>query len=218
MALHGDYEFTAIEFTGSRSNYVSLSMEPTDDRAQRYFQNIWAKMSAIVVNFHEQCGDGQCPAWTSWQVYKWSKELVPGMEGYVAWNGALMAGFMNLRFPFESQREQGKPIAYLEHLAAFPGCQPTRIWNRRVGRVGQALLAYAVYQSVLRGSDGIVGFHAADESAREWYEGLNARYDNKLVQGPMEQIAGFYERSSALPYYETMREGSLMLLEQYRHG
>lgn len=214
----GGYEFTAAELVGVEDRYVSLSLVPIDERAQRFFHNVWAKMANVVEKYHEHSGDGQCPAWTSWQVSKWSKEQVFGREGYVAWNGDLLAGFVNLRFPFDSIVERATPIAYLEHIAVFPGCQNTRIWNRHMKRVGQALMAFAIFISQQRGYEGRVGFHAADESAQKWYERLNAKCGNTLLHGPIESVRGFYERSMALPYYETLPEGSSMLLEQYRHG
>lgn len=189
-----------------------------DDRARRFFHNVWSKMANVVEKYHEHSGDGQCPAWTAWQVSKWSKERAQGREGYVAWNGDLMAGFVNVRFPFQSIVEPGKPIAYLEHIAAFPGCQDTRIWNRRMGGVGQALMAFAVRLSVQRGYEGIVGLHAASESAQKWYEELNEAFEGKLLAGPLANIAGFYERSRDLPYYETGPEGAMLLLEEYHHG
>lgn len=214
----GGYEFAAAEIAERVDRYVSLSFEPMDDRARRFFQDIWAKMATVVVKFHEHSGDSQCPAWTAWQVSRWSKEQVEGREGYVAWNGDLMAGFINLRFPFQSSIEPVRPITYLEHLAAFPGCQDTRIWNRRMKRVGQALLAFAIYTSAQRGYGGVVGLHAADESAQSWYDALNRKYGGSLLHGPIKNVRGFYERSINSPYYETLPEGALALLEQYRHG
>ncbi len=80
----GGYDFTAAELAGVAGRYVSLSIEPIDDRARRFFQTVWTKMSGAVVNFHEHRGDDQCPAWTAWQVSKWSKEHAPGRQGYVA--------------------------------------------------------------------------------------------------------------------------------------
>lgn len=216
--MPGEYDFTVAETIDGNEQYLVLSIEPSDDRAIPYFKGVWGKMSSAVQGFHEHAQDGGCPAWAAWQVYNWSKEKVVGRETYVAWSGDVMVGFVNLRSPFESKIIQGKEITYLEHIAAFPGCQTTRIWNRLLGGVGRALIAFSVYTSKQRGHDGILGFHVADEHARIWYDTLNAKYGGKLLSQELNGVPGFHQRSAESAYFETTAEGSTMFLEQYRHG
>ena len=212
----GKYDFSVRE-AGDTTRYVSLAILPVDDIASRYFQTVWHKLATAVISFHDHCGDNACPKWTTWQVGKWSKESVtPIRSRFAAWHGDLLAGFVNLRSEFQSSFTKGTPITYLEHLAASPGCLTTRIWNRSLVRVGQALLAFAIYQSIENGHRGAIGLHAADETSEDWYEKLNTKYGGRLFHKCRIGVNGFYERSLQRPYYEATVDGAIELLESYR--
>lgn len=201
------YDFTATDATDAAGAYAALEIAPLDEGASAYFQTVWQKMANAVVSFHEHCGDGRCPKWTAWQVAKWSKENVtPQRIRFAAWHGDVLAGFVNLRSEYQSSFTQ-EPITYVEHLAASPGCITTRLWNRSLGRVGQALLAFSVYRSLQNGHGGAIGLHAADDSSVAWYEKLNAKYGNRLFHESRIGIKGFYDRSLQQPYYGVRQKG-----------
>jgi hypothetical protein len=201
---------------------AKLEIKPFDANADRYLREVWGKMQLAAEKFHAANGE-TIPGWAEWKVHDWATKTkgCEDRQKFMAWHGATVAGFINLRPAFPSQKVTGKGMVYVEHMAASPGNQRTKIWCRYLKHVGEALLAYAVFESKRQGFDGLIGLHAADEEARKYYTALNAGRSNLLFHPEMKDVPGVLphgESAKNKSYFESTLEGANQLLEDYRNA
>jgi len=109
---------------------------------------------------------------------------------------------------------------YVEHMATAPGNMATDLWERRLCHIGQALLAFSVLQSHQGGFEGLLGLHAADDSALSYYDKLNDDFGGRLFLDKTLEISApwpYGDKAKSRPYLETTLAGALELLEAYRY-
>jgi hypothetical protein len=206
---------------GKPRQTVELKFVEQDGLAFGYFKDIWQKMCLSVKNYYKIHGiTHEVPEWVAWQPYEWStqKKGVEDRIKLVAWEGRTMAGFLNLRPAFSSQFSPEAQVMYVEHMAAAPSNFKTYLWEKRLSYVGLALLAYASYESQNRGFKGLLGLHAADETALSYYQKVNADFDNNLFYEPVSDVPAPHpvgEKGRAKPYFETRQSGATKLLDTY---
>jgi hypothetical protein len=200
---------------------VRLSLHVNHELAYSYFKDVWYKLLLALKNFHKIHGTS-APECVNWEPHDWSR-ATKGVEDRVkvtAWDGNAMVGFVNLRPAFNSPHDSAKRVMYVEHMAAAPGNLATDLWEKRLSYVGQALLAYAVLQSHQAGFDGLLGLHAADDTALAYYEKLNSDFEGKLFFDKAFDVAAPFpigDKARSKPYLETTPAGALELLEAYRY-
>lgn len=185
-----DYEFSVASVTNRRAGasyeatteYPILDIRPQDANSSEFFGKVWVRC-AEAVREHSIGVKLPVPAWCKWNVAQWAKEPVPaGQLRYAAWDGDTMAGFLNLRVPFDSQIDPSLKVVYIEHIATAPGHLLVPIWGRRLHGVGKALMAYAILTSDQSGNGGRIALHAADAEASGFYDALNSGLQGRLFQ------------------------------------
>jgi hypothetical protein len=214
-----DYCFVVLEEATQRQ--VEIDVREYDAKAQKHFQSVWQRLYSGLQGHHKIC-ERDAPAWVSWKPWDWCQENKPGYEGrikYTAWCGDIPVGFLNVWVDVPGSHAAGKNLLFLEHIASAPGNQTTEIWSRRFKAVGAALFAHVVLLSYLRGFEGRIGLHVADEEAKGFYRRLNEKCGNNLFQPAQTGIAGptprgEYDRSKT--YLETTEAGAKVWLENYR--
>jgi hypothetical protein len=202
---------------------VLVEFHDHEETARQQYAKVWQKLSQAVQNHHSLAGGPPAPEWTAWKPGDWCNQ----QQGYenrlklVAWCGSHLIGFLHLWPDFESIHQMGKRVLYLEHMGAAPGNMNTELWEQRYSGVGSALFAYSVLLSHLRGFEGRLGLHAANDSALGFYSRLHAECGNALfysqqsgVSGPTPHSAGDLSK----PYLETREDGATHWLEEYRRG
>jgi len=214
-----DYCFVAVEMSSGRM--VELTLRAYDGEAKQHFQSVWQRLYGALQNHHKNC-NRSAPAWAAWKPWDWCEERKPGYEGrikYVAWSGDIPVGFLNVWDGFPSVHQPGKTVLYGEHIAAAPGNMDTELWDRRFGRVGAAMFAYAVLISHQRGFDGRLGLHSADAESLGFYRRLHERCENGLFYPDRAEVQGPTPRGShdaGKIYLETKEAGARRWLEEYR--
>jgi hypothetical protein len=205
---------------GQPRTTVRLFLHVDHELAYTYFKDVWHKLLLALKNYHKIYGTS-APGCVNWEPHDWSK-ATKGVENRVkvtAWDGNAMVGFVNMRPAFSSPNHPQKKLMYVEHMAAAPGNLATDLWEKRLGYVGQALLAYAVLQSHQAGFEGLLGLHAADDEAEAYYEKLNSDFEGRLFLDKTLDIAAPFptgDKARSKPYLETTQAGALELLEAYR--
>ncbi len=207
-----DSNYRFVAFDSSADRWVELVIEPASERSQLFLTKVWHKLSQAVENACK-LEESPVPNWVTWRPHEWSTKPTPHQLRLVAWDGDVLAGFLNLRLDRLSVQGK-KPIVYVEHVATFPGNISTSLWKRRLSAVGRALLAYAVERAHELGRDRI-GLHA-DADAVAWYNALDNEY-NKLFSVRQAGILGLYPNSQTQIYFETSPMGAQSLLEGYRN-
>ncbi len=221
-----DFLFTAFTVNSREDERfvektVVLSMMEQDERSEKYFRGVWHKMCSAARNFHESAPEqeGPAPAWCSWEPHDWYKAKILDRKKFAAWDGNAIVGFLNVRLSYPSQCYHGKQLLYIEHLATAPGNFRTGIWCRQLKHVGTAVMAYAVLQSHLNGTEGLIGLHASDDVACNYYRALHLRRGN-LFNPEMKGIVGTPQDRKATErfYFESTFDGASALLEDYRRA
>jgi hypothetical protein len=202
---------------------VEMLIRPHDDLAKKHYQGIWNKLAQAVQKHHQLGSGSPAPAWTTWKPWEWCdpRQGYEKRQQYVAWYGDNLVGFLNVRPDFPSNRQSGKMVLYIEHLAAAPGNLSTALWIRRFRYVGQALMAYAVLLSQQQGFEGRLGLHVADEEALGFYRRIHAKCPGGLFHPETTGVAGptprgEHERTKV--YLETTETGASAWLEGYRRA
>lgn len=216
-----EIQFAAVtEKDGIRVGAV-LEIVPADDKSDKYLAKVWDKLSQALRNHHDLADDAAtCPAWTKWKPHEWAKQNCPARQRFAAWHDGVMAGFVNLQPGFDSPHEVNRKVMYLEHMAAFPGNQPSQIWKRRLLHVGIPLLAFAVCQSRDQGFHGALGLHVAD-GADGFYANLSGLLGFQVFRDAMYDISGpppELHRSKPQKYLEISPEAAIQILEAQRHA
>jgi len=207
------YEFNAEDASGK---WVNLEIIEADELCIRYFEKVWHKLTQAVSNACALCNEPKpAPSWTGWKPHEWNKKAVANRLKFAAWDGDILAGFLNLRTEFKSVADD-KPLIYVEHVATFPGNMPTDIWHRRLKKVGVALMAFAAYQANQRGCQRI-GLHA-DEEAVGWYDQIHEQFNKLFEVRQQGGIQGPHPNSTGQIYFETSIQGTARLLENYKNG
>jgi hypothetical protein len=218
--VESDYCFVVEDPDG---NSVLVEFRPHDDIARQQYLGIWNKLSQAVQKHHQLSKGPPAPEWTTWKPWEWCDQRrgYENRQAVVAWCGDHLIGFLNLWADFASIHQAEKRVLYIEHLAAAPGNLTTALWVRRYRHVGAALFAYAALVSHLRGFEGRLGLHVADETALRFYRHVHGKCMNNLfyperngVAGPMPR--GQHETNKT--YLETMEAGATQWLEGYRRG
>jgi hypothetical protein len=116
---------------------AKLDIRPFADDADKFLREIWGKMQMAAEKFHAANKEA-IPGWATWKVHEWATKTkgCEDRQKYMAWHGSTIAGFINLRPGFPSQKTVGKEIIYVEHMAAAPGNQRTKILCRYLMLVG----------------------------------------------------------------------------------
>ena len=175
-------------------------------------KSVWWKLNQAETSCHRLAGS-PAPNWATWQPHNWSKQKIDSREKWIAWDGMVIAGFLNLRTEYSSIDAEGAGAVYLEHLATAPGNLDSNLWSRRLSGVGVALMAFAVHRSFELDYDGRVGLHSTTASL-DFYKKLADMFD-LFCQVERLGIEGTQERHTADPYFETSCEGAKRLLESY---
>jgi hypothetical protein len=205
------YRFVAQDAT--TNDWVDLDIRESCDKSLQYFRSVWHKLTLATQNCCK-LRDVRHPNWADWKPHEWSAKVEQYRLSFVAWDGDFLAGFLNLRTNFRSVVTD-EPIIYVEHIAAFPGNQPTDLWERRLKGVGPALLAYAVQTGKQQGAARL-GLHA-DAEAVGWYDQLDKKR-GKVFEVRQMNVAGLYPVSASQVYFETSVHGAATLLDDYKDG
>ena len=219
MNHEGQFEFVVQD---SSETWHRLTFRFYDATAKPWFSTVWQRMATALSTAHQQANSKE-PDWVKWKTWDWCEQKRPGYEArqvIVAWCGPQVAGFLNVWGGFASQFDEGQKTLYIEHVAAAPWNQNTELWRRQYSQTGTALLAYAVKFSQDQGYGGRVSLHASNESALAFYRRVTENriprlfYDERMgVVGPTPHGTNDIER----PYLEMTPDGSINLLEDYRH-
>ena len=217
-----EYRFVAQapDESASSEQWVQLAIRPQDESCSRLLGNVWEKMFSALRNFHDQTPDdnGPPPGWVYWKLSDWSRDKkIVDRQRFAAWAGSSLVGILNTRPDYPSQADKSKKVLYIEHIATAPGNVGTALWRNRLKYVGSALMAYAVYQSVVQGFEGHIGLHAADDSASDYYNYLRRQY--QFFHEPVRGVSGTPENRGAKDrfYFESIPENALIYLDGYRH-
>jgi hypothetical protein len=218
-AQESDYCFVVED---PDKNSVLLEVRPHDDAAKQRYLGVWQKMSQALQKRHQLVGT-TVPEWTTWKPGEWCDQRRgnENRQQLVAWCGDDLAGFLNVWPDHLSVFQTGKGVLYVEHLAAAPGNITTDLWVRRFGRVGETLFAYAVLVSHLRGFEGRLGLHVAEDTALKFYRRLHEKCEGRLFHPERNGVVGptpHGARDPAKTYLETTEAGATDWLEEYRRG
>jgi hypothetical protein len=208
-----DYQFVAIESCTERS--VLLQIKNSDDNSDVFLTKVWHKLSQAVKNSHADDDDSGCPHWTSWKPHEWSKKKIPDRISFVAWDGSVLAGLLNMRTYFPSCRATNQCIMYIEHVANFSGNMQTMLWNRKLKYVGVVLTAFAALKSQEHGYGGAFGLHADDHAVGFW-DRMNGEFD--LFDVREKGVEGPHQGSKDQFYFESDGSGAIKLLEDYKNA
>jgi len=214
-----DYWFVVVDEESKRS--VEIDIRPYDEGAKFQFQSVWQRLYGALKEHHKLCGR-PVDEWMTWRPWDWCEERKPGYDArtkYAAWAGDITVGFLNVWRDFPSAHDASKSVLYLEHLAVAPGNKDTKLWNRKFGSVGSALLAYSVLLSHLLGYEGRIGLHASDDQALNFYRCANRKCNNTLLQPEVTGIEGPTPRGALdaqKTYLESRESGATLWLEGYR--
>ena len=210
MALSDEYEFVAKD--ADSGAWVVLDIREACPLSEKNFEKVWHKLALAVEN-HHKLGNTNAPNWVTWKPHEWSKKVVPGRRKFIAWDGDVLAGFLNLQ-AWKSE-VNAQPTTYIEHLATFPGNIQTAIWSRRLKEVGIALMCYASAVGNLENAPR-VALHS-DEDAIGWYDGLEGKLGN-LFEVRRRGVEGPHPSNRDQMYFETNEQGSEVLRRYYSHG
>lgn len=199
--------------------WVILNICTQDELCTKLLSGVWEKMFTALRNFHEHTADdnGPAPGWVHWKLSDWSRDKkIVQRQKFAAWAGSSLVGILNTRPAYPSYIDPNKKVLYIEHIATSPGNLVTDIWRDRFRHVGNSLMAYAVLQSKIQGFEGIIGLHAADDKAANYYRHLKERH--RFFHEPLRGIAGTPEDRSAKDklYFESIPEQAINYLEGYR--
>jgi hypothetical protein len=176
-------------------------------------------MYMALEKHHSLANESPSPGWTKWKPATWCGQRDPeDRQKFAAWCGPNLVGFLNVRADYPSIFSSGEKVLYVEHVGSAPGNLSTEIWEKRLAGIGTALMAYAVLQSVLQGYEARVGLHASDSTADGFYLTLNQK--RPIFHPGRQGVGGTPQdrRAPQRPYYETVPEQALHLLEDYRRA
>lgn len=205
------YSFSAMNVDDG--TFTPLRICEADDSSDAYLLKVWHKMYQSVIGHFKQC-QKECPEWATWMPHEWTKKKVVDRHKFVVWDGDVLVGFLNFRYPIESAFAHSQQILYIEHVGTSPGNMNVPIWNRRLKHIGIALLAFSVLKSIELGSSGIVGLHSTVES-EPFYNALNSQRGGTLFNQPKSGVQGFYDGNEGQQYFEMTQSGADELLEDY---
>lgn len=126
--------------------YFEVDFALVDDRAQKYLQSVWQRLSLALENYCK-IGGQDIPAWVTWTPWKWTEDkriAYQPRQKFAAWSGPNLLGILNLWNGFSPSGISGEESVYVEHLAASPGNLNTALWQRRYTEVGVALFAFSI--------------------------------------------------------------------------
>lgn len=229
-----DYEFSFKEYLIDRTTkpptvktrYAALEIVPQDDRATEFVVSVWDYCKLAVFKHHEALDAQEIPKWCRDNVRdKFTKKPPPEQLRFAAWHGDTMMGFIHIRPNFPSQLSPGSNVAYVDYVAVAPWHMDTPFWQKRVTRVGSALLAFATMQSFLIGLEGRIGLHATGPEAESFYDGLNVmsqkRHGMALFSLKKTDVGGPQRPNGYVPdkeknYYESGGPACMAFLGEFK--
>jgi hypothetical protein len=194
-------------------NYLFVAQDArTGETSRKRHAQVWHKLTQAV---KQSCKlfERKHPNWTEWEPHAWASRVVPDRRKFVAWDGDIVAGFLNVRINYKSVLEPDSPVLYIEHLGTFPGNLSTRLWERRLKETGPALLAFAAKEAASIGANRI-SLHA-DAEAVSWYDKMNDKFGG-LFEYRMTGVQGPYPVNVGQLYFESSVIGAQTLLASYR--